>query len=142
MNIYKRARESAGYTQERAAELIGCSVDSLKSYESERRLPSDQVVIIMVDIYQAHFLAYQHLKYKSDIGKYLLPDADYVPLSQATLRLLHYLKLLLDKKERLTEISMDGVIDQTEQMDWDSITKSIEKLIASLFQVKLSKEGE
>ena len=40
-NIYQAAREAAGMTQERAAELIGLSVESIRSYETEKRIPAD-----------------------------------------------------------------------------------------------------
>lgn len=39
-NIYQAAREAAGMTQERAAELIGLSVESIRSYETEKKNPS------------------------------------------------------------------------------------------------------
>ena len=38
-NIYQLSREAAGYTQEKAAELIGISVESLRSYELDKRIP-------------------------------------------------------------------------------------------------------
>lgn len=38
-NIYKTARRAAGLTQEAAAEQIGVSVESIRSYETDRRLP-------------------------------------------------------------------------------------------------------
>lgn len=41
-NIYKNARKSAGMTQEKAAQLLNVSVDSLRDYEqSQRPVPSD-----------------------------------------------------------------------------------------------------
>ena len=52
-NIYKTARQTAGMTQERWAELIGVSADSVRLYESGRGLPSDEVVARMAEIAQA-----------------------------------------------------------------------------------------
>ena len=44
-NIYKTARESgSGYTQERAAEYLGISVESLRLYESDRRTPPGYII--------------------------------------------------------------------------------------------------
>ena len=42
-NRYARYRRAAGITQERAAELIGCSVESIKAYETGIRLPPEYV---------------------------------------------------------------------------------------------------
>ena len=40
--IYKISREQAGYTQERAAELLSCSVRQLARYEAgEVQVPDD-----------------------------------------------------------------------------------------------------
>ena len=66
-NIYLTATEAAGITQERAAELIGLSVESIRSYETEKRVPSDETVIKMIEIYNANYLAYQHLKLKTQV---------------------------------------------------------------------------
>ncbi len=38
-NIYKTTRRAAGLTQESAAEWIGVSVESLRAYETGRRIP-------------------------------------------------------------------------------------------------------
>ena len=39
-NIYKNARKSAGMTQEKAAQLLNVSVDSLRDYEQSQRPPA------------------------------------------------------------------------------------------------------
>ena len=89
-NIYQAAREAAGMTQERAAELIGLSVESIRSYETEKRIPADETVIKMAEIYGgANYLAYQHLKHKTMLGNAILPDVSEVPLSQAALQMIH-----------------------------------------------------
>ena len=57
-NIYQAAREAAGMTQERASELIGLSVESIRNYETEKRIPADETVIKMAEIYGgANYLA-------------------------------------------------------------------------------------
>ncbi len=49
-NDYKTARKFSGMTQERWAEAIGCSVESVRSYESGTRIPSDDIVVSMCEI--------------------------------------------------------------------------------------------
>ena len=68
-NIYKIARESSGFTQEKASELLATSVTSLKAYEYSQRIPPDDIVIKMIEIYDAQYLAYQHLKTSVEVGK-------------------------------------------------------------------------
>ena len=38
-NIYKNARDAAGFTQERWATFLGVSVESVRLYETGRGLP-------------------------------------------------------------------------------------------------------
>ena len=61
-NIYKRARRRAGYTQEAAAEIINISVESLRAYETDRRVPSGDVVLQMMICYNCHQLPTWHLQ--------------------------------------------------------------------------------
>lgn len=56
-NIYQIARETSGLTQERAAELFNISVESLRSYETDRRIPQDSTVLKMIEVYGTPFLA-------------------------------------------------------------------------------------
>ena len=50
-NIYRTARIVAGFTQEKAAEMLGISVRSLADYETGVRLPPNDVVNDMVMCY-------------------------------------------------------------------------------------------
>lgn len=47
-DIYKTARQEAGYTQESAAERLGISVESLRCYEIDQRTPPNEMVELMV----------------------------------------------------------------------------------------------
>ena len=82
-NIYKNARKSAGFTKEKASQLLNVSVDSLRDYEqSQRPVPSD-VASAMCDVYQAPYLAVQHLRLTSDLGKRVVPEIQLKDLPEA-----------------------------------------------------------
>ena len=49
-NIYKNARKYAGLTQERWAEAVGVSVDSIRVYENGSVIPTDETVRAMSEI--------------------------------------------------------------------------------------------
>ena len=66
-NKYKTARQAAGLTQERWAEVLGISVESVRLYESGRGLPSDEVVAQMAEVAVMPVLAYWHIKNKSAV---------------------------------------------------------------------------
>ena len=67
-NIYKTCRELAGYTQEHAAELLGCSVRALARYEGGEAFPPDDLAVRMDALYSNHFLAYDHLCQTSQVA--------------------------------------------------------------------------
>ena len=48
-NIYQSAREGAGLTQEKAAEMLGWSVRNLQAKEQEDRTPTPVRVAEMAD---------------------------------------------------------------------------------------------
>lgn len=60
-NISQTGRRIAGMTQERWAEALGISVESVRLYESGRGMPSDDVVTRMVEVSGTPVLGYWHL---------------------------------------------------------------------------------
>ncbi|MCL2215440.1 MAG: helix-turn-helix transcriptional regulator [Defluviitaleaceae bacterium] len=70
-NRYKLCRETAGITQEQAAELLNVSVRQLSDYENGKAKVSDDTVERMAHHYKSHLLAWWHLKHHSVLGKYL-----------------------------------------------------------------------
>ena len=72
-NLYQRARKATRLTQEEAAERIGVSPESMKQYESGRRVPPDGVVAKMVEVYDLPWLALEHSRATDQLG--VLPTA-------------------------------------------------------------------
>ena len=119
-NIYQAAREAAGMTQERSAELIGLSVESIRSYESDKRIPADDTVIKMAEIYGgANYLAYQHLKMINEMNEFIQCEPDII------------------------RITMDGVIDASEEFSWLDIVQKCQRLCKAVLTLQYArKEGE
>ena len=67
-NISQTGRRIAGMTQERWAEALDISVESVRLYESGRGMPSDDVVTRMVEVSGAPVLGYWHLLNKSRVA--------------------------------------------------------------------------
>lgn len=140
-NIYQAAREAAGMTQERAAELIGLSVESVRSYECGKRVPGDDAVIKMVEIYGANYLAYQHLKHKTQVGNAVLPDVKEVPLSQAALQMINSMDKFIQCESEIVQITMDGIIDENEEQSWCEIMEKCRGLHKAVLTLQYSKKG-
>ena len=136
-NIYQIARESAGFTQERAAEMIGISVESIRAYESDKRIPPNKVVKMMVDIYNRQYLAYQHIVNMSeDIGMCYIPNVEIKDLPSAILRLHKEVSDFLKCRDILIEITCDGIISEDERPSFDAVMKELDDITEAIMAVK------
>lgn len=138
-NIYKRAREAAGITQERAAERLGLSVESIKAYERYARLPPFDVVDCMCIIYDAQYLAYQHTRIIAGEVK-VVPEVEELDLPRAAIKLINRVRAMDAKRDRLMEIAEDGVIDETERPDFDDFVAELQELIRAAMELTISRE--
>lgn len=137
-NIYKTARKLAGLTQNEASELLFISARTLSEYENGRLIPPDDVVAKMVEVYNAPWLAYQHLKNNTEIGRRFLPDINMSDLAKSILRLQKEVKDIENINNDLIEIGCDGIIDNTEKDKWVHITREIDEMIGAALAIKFS----
>jgi len=138
-NIYQIARESTGLTQNKASELIDISVESLRLYESGKRIPPDRVVIKMVEIYDAQYLAYQHLKTSAEVGQKYMPNIEITELPVAILRLQKEVTDFIRCKDVMIDITCDGIIDETEKPQWNAIMKELDDVVEAIMSLKFCK---
>lgn len=137
-NIYQAARMAAGLTQEKAAELLNISVESIRAYETNKRIPPNQVVSDMTDIYQTPHLALQHLR-MDPLARNWLPDMQHRTLEQATIRLYRQIRefALNHRTDELIDIAEDGVIDETERPKFDKIMQELEDIVNTVYSLRL-----
>lgn len=130
-NIYLTARLASGLTQERAAERIPVSVRSLADYEAGVRRPNNDTVVRMADVYNAQYLAYQHLRETSDLAQQLIPDVGNTQLPEATLQLLESIYAFADSHfdRKLIAIARDGKIDDAERAEFDKIAAQLQDIV-------------
>lgn len=139
INIYQSARISKGITQEKAAELVTVSVESIRAYESGSRIPPDEVVVRMIEVYDAQFLAIQHLRTKSEIARSILPDFEQKELPEAILRILKEVGDFVKRRDELIEIGSDGVISPDERVQFDEIMKELDDIVQAYMVIKFAK---
>lgn len=142
-NIYAAARIAAGLTQERAAERLALSVRSLADYEAGSRRPAGDIVVRMADIYDARYLAYQHLRESSEIARRIIPDAGDVDLPESVLQLVDAVYSFADAKydRRLICIARDGVISAEERPEFDQIVAHLDLIVKSALAVAYNVGG-
>ena len=132
-NLYQRARLSTGMTQERAAELLGLSSESLKQYEGGRRIPSNETVAKMVELYHLPWLALEHAQATDTLG--VMPEVTPRPLPMASIALRNRLQDATGRLDTLLRIAEDGVIDETERPEFDEIVAELRETMAAIYQV-------
>ena len=139
-NVYKIGRTFAGMTQERWAEAINCSVESIRLYESGKVIPGDDVVLRMVEVSTHPVLGYWHLLNKSRVAAAILPEVESTPLPQAVLQLILRIRDFAERHrtDRLMEIAADGRIDELERETFDAIVKELDAVVQAVMQLKFS----
>ena len=140
-NIYKTARQVAGLTQERAAEMLGISVRSLADYELGIRIPQNYVVDSMVTVYNSQLLGIQHLRESANMARNLLPDVQEMRLPEAVLTLIDAIYDFADDRvdRELIDIARDGVIAEDERERFDHIVDKIRTITAAAMMVSCAK---
>lgn len=138
-NCYQTARVAAGLTQERAAELLDVSPESVKAYEGGLRVPPDAVVRRMVDRYDAPELALAHASATDGLG--VLDETQPRPLPLAAIALANRLRAASGMLVDLLEIAEDGRIDETERPVFDEIVADLRATVAAAYQVIYAPEG-
>ena len=140
-NDYKTARRRAGLTQERWAESIGCSVDSVRGYESGTQTPCDEIVLAMCEISGLTSLAYWHMRHKSILAEKTLPEVEQLPLPQAVVQLLCAIDDFRNLHGDLLALAADGRITGDEMAVWDGIVARLDAVIRAAIQVKVAEGG-
>ena len=133
LNLYKRARLSTGMSQERAAEILGLSAESLKPYEGGRRVPPDEVVARMVEVYHLPWLALEHAQATDTLG--VMPDVEPRPLPLASIALRNRLHDATGRLDALLRIAEDGIIDDKERPEFDDIVLELRETMTAIYQV-------
>ena len=138
-NIYKTARTAAGFTQESAAERLDISVESIRAYETGQRIPPNEVVELMVILYNAQHLAFQHLRETNALYGRIVPQVDERSLMEAALRIHNRLSRIEQhgSLDRLLEIAEDNIIDDAERPEFMAIVAELREVIRGALELQL-----
>mgnify|MGYP002515349009 CR=1 FL=1 len=141
-NIYRAARNVAGLTQERAAEMLGISVRSLADYETGVRTPPNEVVNDMVMCYNSQLLAIQHLRASAEAARKILPEVRAMRLPEAALTLIDAIYDFADDRldRELIDIARDGVISEDERPRFERVVEKIRTITAAAMAVSCATE--
>lgn len=140
-NLYASCRRRTGMTQEAWAEKLNISVESVKRYETDVRIPPIPVVRKMADLCGDALVGYKYLvKVSQELE--VLPDIDSVNLQAATIRLMNRMaRFAVKARDRqLLEIAEDGIISADEKPLYDEIMDELSGLVSAFYQLRYCKE--
>ena len=137
-NIYQQSRENAGLTREAAAEQLEfISESKIEKIEYEKSLPHPEEVLAMAKCYKDPALCNYYCSHECPIGQEYVPEVKFKELSQITLEMLASLNSLEKEKNRLIEITVDGVISQDELKDFHKIQNQLSQISLAIDSLQL-----
>ena len=137
-NVYHQARENMGLTRDKASELLEwISADRIEKIENERSMPNPDEVLTMADKYKRPSLCNHYCSTQCPIGQQYVPEIKIKDLSQIGLEMLASLNSMNKRKERLIEITADGVIDNDELDDFIFIQEELERISITVETLQL-----
>lgn len=140
-NIYHRTREALQLTRETASELLeSIPPERIEKIENERSLPHPDEVLIMAEKYKQPSLCNYYCANQCPIGQQYVPEIKIKDLSQIILEMLASLNSMNKRKERLIEITADGVISDDELEDFIYIQEELERISITVETLQLWSE--
>ena len=137
-NIYFEAREAAGLTRAQASELIGTISESrLEKLETDKTAIVPEDVVDMARAYKKPDLCNYYCTHECRIGKDSVPEVKSSSLSEIVLGMLAALNSLDAPKNRLIDITADGIISDDELPDFVSIQKQLDQIDLTVEALKL-----
>ncbi len=137
-NIYQRSREEAEFTRDSAAEALEfISSDRIEKIENEKSLPHPEEILAMADVYKCPSLCNYFCSHECPIGQEYVPEIKFKELSQITLEMLASLNTLEKEKNRLIEITVDGVISDDERKDFEKIQEQLAQISMAIDSLQL-----
>lgn len=128
-NIYQLSREENGLTRAAASEqMVWISDSRIEKIESEKSKPSPDEVIEMAKAYKHPELCNYYCSHECPIGIKYVPEVKEKPISEIVLATLAALNNLQKEKDRLIEISSDGIIHDDEISDFIKINNQLKKI--------------
>ncbi len=135
--IYQIYREEAGLTRAQASEALSFISESRIERIEYGTLPLPEEVIQMALVYKKPELCNYFCSHECRIGQEYVPQVKISNLPQIVLEMLATLNILNRDKERLIEISADGVITDTEMPDFINIRNKLDEMSSIIESLKL-----
>ena len=123
------SREAAGLTREKASELMEyISDDRIDKIERGVLEARPEEIVTMAKCYNDAELCNYYCSHECPIGRKYVPEVKLKELSQITLEMLASLNAIEKEKNRLIEITVDGIISEEEKTDFNKIKEQLDSI--------------
>ena len=123
-SVYFKAREEAGLTRAQASELIGSITESrLEKIETGKVSIYPEDVVDLANAYKRQDLCNYYCTHECRIGQKTVPEVKTSSLN--------------NQKDRLIDITADGIISDDEIEDFVAIQKQLEQIDRTVESLKL-----
>lgn len=137
-SIYFESREEAGLTRAQASELLGSISESrLEKIETGKTNIYPEDIVEMSKAYKKPELCNYYCTHECRIGQETVPEIKASSLSEIVLGMLSALNSLDKQKERLIDITADGIISDDELPDFVKIQKELDHIDLTVQSLKL-----
>ena len=131
-----------GVAEAAAEKLEFISASKIEKIEYEKTLPHPEEVLAMAKCYKDpslwnDYCFNYYCSHECPIGQEYVPEVSFKELSQITLEMLASLNALEKEKNRLIEITVDGVISEDELNDFKKIQTQLSQISLAIDSLQL-----
>lgn len=127
--VYQLSREDAGFTRAQASEALEFISESrIEKIEGEKTLPQPDEILAMAKAYKKSSLCNYYCSHECPIGKEYVPEVKSGSLAEIILELIAGINSVNKTKDRLIEITADGIIDDSEITDFAQVQNQLGNL--------------
>ena len=136
--IYQRSREARGMTRAEASEALQFVTDSrIEKIENEKTTATPEEVMAMAKVYEKPELCNYFCTHECAIGREWVPPIREKPIEAIVLEMLDTLNNLEKDRNRLIEITSDGVIQDDQIADFVRIRAQLERMRSVVDSLRL-----
>jgi transcriptional regulator with XRE-family HTH domain len=136
------ARDVAGYTQETASSILNVSPRSISAYECGKAPIPEDIVLKMMDTYNASWLGYMYLKMTNKVGDLILPSIEQRALSASILDLQVEMEQVNEIQMKLAKVGRDDKITTDETTIFNSCIEKLTAVCGAIFSIAYTPLGK
>lgn len=137
---YRECRKQAAIyndalgSMERAAEMLGVSVNTLSNYELGVTVPPVDIIIVMADLYRAPQLKTMYCKNECLIGRCMPVAVEAGSIDNIVIRIIKQFKesRIEGLKDKLIGIAEDGKVSEEEEKELNEICQELDEMVKTV----------